>query len=166
MATINTICHAIKIIIRLTETLRTSLLTLANSIYIIGGIGRISKTQFCFHTQEHTFWNLRYLQPKRRLQRYSLLKSDQNKVLIRYQFRIHSKTNSVIYKQTLSKYTKWQHLTHNNYFSMHKQQLNLQCCQHFQISTKTTTSQPHNGFKKYSTTKMVQDGLMNKPLHM
>ena len=35
MATINTICHAIKIIIRLTETLRTSLLTLPNSIYII-----------------------------------------------------------------------------------------------------------------------------------
>ena len=45
MATINTICHAIKIIIRLTETLRTSLLTIANNIYIIGGIGRISKTQ-------------------------------------------------------------------------------------------------------------------------
>ena len=45
MATINTICHAIKIIIRLTETLRTSLLTLPNNIYIIGGIGRISKTQ-------------------------------------------------------------------------------------------------------------------------
>ena len=34
MATINTICHAIKIIIRLTETLRTSLLTLPNNIYI------------------------------------------------------------------------------------------------------------------------------------
>ena len=34
MATINTIRHAIKIIIRLAETLRTSLLTLANSIYI------------------------------------------------------------------------------------------------------------------------------------
>ena len=48
MATINTISHAIKIIIRLTETLRTSLLTLANSIYIIGGIGRISKTQILF----------------------------------------------------------------------------------------------------------------------
>ena len=31
-------------IIRLTETLRTSLLTLANSIYIIGGIGRIKPT--------------------------------------------------------------------------------------------------------------------------
>ena len=46
MATINTICHAIKIIIRLTETLRTSLLTLPNNIYIIGGSGRISKTQF------------------------------------------------------------------------------------------------------------------------
>ena len=46
MATINTICHAIKIIIRLTETLRTSILTLPNNIYIIGGIGRISKTQF------------------------------------------------------------------------------------------------------------------------
>ena len=36
MATINTICHAIKNIIRLTETLRTSLLTLPNSIYITG----------------------------------------------------------------------------------------------------------------------------------
>ena len=32
--TINNICHANKDIIRLTETLRTSLLTLANSIYI------------------------------------------------------------------------------------------------------------------------------------
>ena len=34
MTTINNICHANKDIIRLTETLRTSLLTLANSIYI------------------------------------------------------------------------------------------------------------------------------------
>ena len=34
MVTINTIGHAIKVIIRLTETLRTSLLTLPNSIYI------------------------------------------------------------------------------------------------------------------------------------
>ena len=34
MATINTICHAIKIIIRLTETLCTSLLTLPKYIYI------------------------------------------------------------------------------------------------------------------------------------
>ena len=34
MATINNICHAIKIIIRLTETLRTSLLIPYNSIYI------------------------------------------------------------------------------------------------------------------------------------
>ena len=55
MTTINNICHANKDIIRLTETLRTSLLTLANSIYIIGGIGRISKTQISFYTQEHTF---------------------------------------------------------------------------------------------------------------
>ena len=55
MVTINNIRHALKIIIRLTETLRTSLLTLPNSIYIIGGSGGISKTQFSFHTQEHTF---------------------------------------------------------------------------------------------------------------
>ena len=41
MTTINNICHANKDIIRLTETLRTSLLTLPNSIYIIGGSDRI-----------------------------------------------------------------------------------------------------------------------------
>ena len=44
MTTINNISHANKDIIRLTETLRTSLLTLANSIYIIGGSDRIRET--------------------------------------------------------------------------------------------------------------------------
>ena len=44
MTTINNISHANKDIIRLTETLRTSLITLPNSIYIIGGIGRIKPT--------------------------------------------------------------------------------------------------------------------------
>jgi hypothetical protein len=44
MTTINNIGHANKDIIRLTETLRTSLLTLANSIYIIGGSDRIRET--------------------------------------------------------------------------------------------------------------------------
>ena len=101
MTTINAICHPIKVIIRLTETLHTSLLIPYNSIYIIGGIGRISKTQISFHTQEYTFFNLRYLQPKRRLQRYSLLKV-MNSVLIRYQFRTHFKAETLktfIYKQ-------------------------------------------------------------------
>ena len=44
MTTINNISHANKDIIRLTETLRTSLITLANSIYIIGGSDRIKET--------------------------------------------------------------------------------------------------------------------------
>ena len=51
MTTINNICHANKDIIRLTETLRTSLLTLANSIYIIVfKIEWISDFQFLQHT--------------------------------------------------------------------------------------------------------------------
>ena len=42
--TINNICHAIKIIIRLTETLHTSLLTLPNSIYIMVNLRRTPGT--------------------------------------------------------------------------------------------------------------------------
>ena len=54
MTTINNICHANKDIIRLTETLRTSLLTLPNSIYIIGGIGRIKKPALSINSKMKT----------------------------------------------------------------------------------------------------------------
>ena len=65
MTTINNIGHANKDIIRLTETLRTSLLTLPNNIYIIGGIGRIRKPTLSLNSKNEDF------------KRYSLLKSDQ-----------------------------------------------------------------------------------------
>ena len=54
MTTINAIGHANKDIIRLTETLRTSLLTLPNNIYIIGGSGGIRKPTLSLNSKMKT----------------------------------------------------------------------------------------------------------------
>ena len=128
MATINTICHAIKIIIRLTETLRTSLLTLPNSIYIIGGIGRISKTQFKVFILKsilsETYAISKQISPKRRLQRCSLLKSDQTKSAISVSIPYTLKQKLSYLQINIFQNTKWQHQTINNFFSTLRQQLN------------------------------------------